>query len=66
MVKLQFRIIEKAYKKGLRIYKHEEVTLNFPRELHELLRVLRDKKLEIKGYSEGSKVHLVLSYKEGT
>jgi hypothetical protein len=64
MVRLQFRIIEKSYKKGLRVYKHEEVTLNFPKELHELLRVLCDKKLEIKGYAEGGKVHLVLGCKE--
>lgn len=64
MVRLQFRIIEKSYKKGLRVYKHEEVTLNFPKELHELLRILCDKKLEIKGYAEGNKVHLILCYKE--
>jgi hypothetical protein len=56
MVKLHFRIIEKSYKKGLRVYKHEEVTLNFPKELHELLRVLCDKKLEIRGFTEGNKV----------
>ena len=64
MVRLQFRIVEKTYKKGLHIYMHEEVTLNFPKELHKLLRVLCDKNLEIKGYSEGGKVHLVLGYKE--
>jgi len=64
MVRLQFRIIEKPYKKGLRVYKHEEVTLNFPKELHELLRILRDKKLEIKGYREGNKIHLILGDKE--
>ena len=58
MVKLQFRIIEKAYKKGLRIYKHEEVTLNFPRELHELLRVLRDKKLKLKDIQKAAKYTL--------
>jgi len=44
MVRLQFRIIEKSYKKGLRVYKHE-VARNFPKELHELLRVLCDQKL---------------------
>ena len=64
MVRLHFRIIEKSYKKGLRVYKHEEVTLNFPKDLHELLRVFCDKKLEIKGYSEGNKVHLIIGYKE--
>jgi hypothetical protein len=64
MVKLQFRTIKKSYKKGLRVYKHEEVTLNFPKELHELLRVLCNQKLEIKGYKEGNKIHLILSNKE--
>ena len=64
MVRLQFRIIEKSYKKGLRVYKHEEVTLNFPKELHELLRFLSNKRLEIKGYREGNKVHLVIGDKE--
>jgi hypothetical protein len=64
MVKLQFRIIERVYKKGLRVYKHEEVTLNFPKELHDLLRVLSGKKLEIKGYREGNKIHLIFGEKE--
>jgi len=59
-VKLQFRTIEKSYKRGLRVYKHEEVTLNFPKELHELLRVLCNKKIEIRGYREGNKIHLIL------
>ncbi len=64
MVRLQFRVVKKSYKKGLRVYAHEEVTLNFPRDLHELLRFLRDKKLEIKGYHEDKKIHLILSEKE--
>ena len=64
IVRLQFRIVEKSYKKGLRVYKHEEVTLNFPKELHELLRGLCDKKLEIKGYKEDNKIHLIFADKE--
>ncbi len=64
MVRLQFRTVKKSYKKGLRVYKHEEVTLNFPKDLHELLRFLRDKKLEIKGYKDGKKIHFILSEKE--
>ena len=64
MVKLQFRIVKKPYKNGLRVYAHEEVTLNFPKDLHELLRFLCDKKLEIKGYKEGKKIHLILGDKE--
>lgn len=60
LVRLQFRIVERLYKNGLRVYRHEEVTLNFPKELHEILKVLRGKKLEIKGYREGNKIHLIL------
>ena len=66
MVRLKFRIVEKPYKNGLRVYKHEEVTLNFPKELHELLRGLCDKKLEIKGYREGNKIHLIFGDKGET
>jgi hypothetical protein len=64
MVRFQFRIVERTYKNGLRVYRHEEVTLNFPKELHELLRVLGGKKLEIKGYREGNKIHLIFGNKE--
>jgi len=45
MVKLQFRVIENSYKNGQRVYFHGEVTLNFPKDLHEILRFLRYKKL---------------------
>ncbi len=64
MVKLQFRVIRKPYKKGKQIYEYEEVTLNFPKDLHEILRCLRDRKLEIEGYKEGKKVHVILGEKE--
>jgi hypothetical protein len=64
LVKLQFRIIEKPYKNGQRVYVHGEVTLNFPKDLHELLMFLRYKKLEIKGYKEGKKVHIIIGDRE--
>ena len=64
MVKLYFRIIENTYKNGQRVYSHGEVTLNFPKDLHELLRFLRYKKLEIKGYREGKKVHIIIGDRE--
>jgi hypothetical protein len=57
-------LIERSYKNDLRVYRHEEVTLNFPKELHELLRVFSEKKLEITGYKEGNKVHIILGAKE--
>ena len=64
MVKLQFRVIENSYKNGQRVYLHGEVTLNFPVKLHELLRYLEDKKLEVEGYREGKKVHIIMGDKE--
>ena len=66
MVKLQFRVIENSYKNGQRVYFHGEVTLNFPKDLHELLRCLRDKKIEIKGYKEEKKVHIILGERRDT
>lgn len=63
MVKLQFRVIENSYKNGQRIYLHE-VALNFPKDLHELLRFLRSKKLEVAGYREGKKVHIIIGDNE--
>jgi len=63
MVKLHFRIIENTYKNGQRVYSHEEVTVNFPKDLHELLRYLRDKELDINGHREGKKVFMVFSDK---
>jgi hypothetical protein len=64
VVKLHFRVIEKPNKNGGRVYVQEEVTLNFPKDLHDLLRFLRDQKIEIKGERDGQKVHLELWDKE--
>ena len=58
MVRFHFRIVEKSYKKGLRVYKHEEVTLNFPKELHELLRVFVTKNLRLKDVPKAAKYTL--------
>ncbi len=63
MVKLGFYIIKKRGKKmGLR--KYEEVCLHFPKELHELLRCLRDKNLEVKAAKEGNIIHITLTEKK--
>lgn len=64
MVKLHFRVVPKSYKGGRRIYSHEEVTLNLPKDIHEVLRFLRGKKIGIKGYREGNKVHLEIWAKD--
>jgi hypothetical protein len=52
MVKLGFYKVKKRYKK--RAYQYEEVCLHFPKELHELLGCLRNRKLEIKASREGN------------
>jgi hypothetical protein len=48
MVKLQFSKIIKRCKNGKRIYQYEQVSLNFPKELHEMMQCLRNRQLEIK------------------
>jgi hypothetical protein len=62
MVKLQFYIIEKPNKNG-QIGNYETVRLTIPKNLHELLRELRDKKIEVKAYQEGKTIHIILTEK---
>jgi hypothetical protein len=58
MVKLGFYIVRKRYKNG--VYAHEEVCLRFPKELHEFLRCLRNRQLQIKASREGKTTHILL------
>jgi len=58
MVKLGFYIIRKRYKK--QVYENELVLLRFPIELHEILRCLRNRRLEIKATREGNTTHVML------
>jgi|WetSurMetagenome_2_1015567.scaffolds.fasta_scaffold37077_4 hypothetical protein len=58
MVKLGFYKVKKTYKRKVREY--EEVTLHFPKELHEFLRCLRNRQLEIKANREGKTTHIML------
>ena len=58
MVKLGFYIIRKRYKK--QVYENELVLLRFPVELHEILRCLRNRRLEIKATREGNTTHVIL------
>lgn len=48
MVKLRFSKIIKRYKNGKRVYQYEQVSLNFPKELHEMLQCFRNRQLKIK------------------
>jgi hypothetical protein len=58
VVKIHFRMVPRFYKNGTRVSNSEEVTLNFPKDIHELLRFLRERELGIRGYREGKKAHL--------
>jgi len=58
MVKLGFYIIRKRYKN--QVYENELVLLRFPIELHEILRCLRNRRLEIKATREGNTTHVML------
>jgi hypothetical protein len=62
MVKLGFYIVRKHCKKGVREY--EEVCMRFPKELHEFLRCLRYRQLEIKATREGNTTHIMLIEKQ--
>ncbi len=59
MVKVQFRVVRKPGKSG-RVYVYEQVSINIPKDLHELLRSLKDRKLEIRGQKEGNTIHILL------
>lgn len=58
LVKLGFYIIKKDGKRGVREY--EEVYLRLPKELHESVRCLRNRQLEIKATREGNITHILL------
>ena len=62
LVKLGFYVIKKDGKRGVREY--EEVYLRLPKELHELVRCLRNRQLEIKATREGNITHIMLIEKQ--
>jgi len=62
LVKLGFYVIKKDGKRGVREY--EEVYLRLPKELHEFMRCLRNRQLEIKATREGNITHIMLIEKQ--
>lgn len=58
MVKLGIYIVKKRLKSG--VHQYEEFSMRFPKELHELLRCLRDHQLEIKARKEGKIIYIML------
>jgi hypothetical protein len=62
MVRLGFYKVKKTYKRKVR--ECEEVTLHFPKELHEFLRCLRNHQLAIRANREGKIAHVKLIDKD--
>ena len=58
VVKIHFRIVRKKYKDS--VYQYEEASMTFPKELHDFLRCLRDRQLEIKASREGKTTIITL------
>lgn len=58
LVKIGFYVVKAHGKRG--DYEYEEVCMRFPKELHELLRSLRDHKIEIRATREGNITHIML------
>ena len=58
MVKIGFYTVRKPGKKG--VHEYEEVCMRFPKELHEFLRCLSNRQLEIKATREGNTTHIML------
>jgi len=61
MVKLQFSIIKKRYKNGRRVYHYERVSLDFPREFHELMKTLRNRRLKMDVTQQGKTTNITLT-----
>lgn len=62
MVKIGFYVVEKRGKKG--VHEYEEVCIRLPKELHEFMRCLRHRQLEIKATREGNTTHIILIDKQ--
>ena len=62
LFKLGFYVNKKDGKRGVREY--EEVYLRLPKELHEFMRCLRNRQLEIKATREGNITHIMLIEKQ--
>ena len=59
MVKLRFRVIKRVYKN--KTYLSEDYNLSFPKDIHELLRFLRNSKVTIAGRREGETVYITMA-----
>jgi hypothetical protein len=58
MVKIHFVIIRKQYKN--KVYEYEQVTMHFPKDMHDFLRCLRNRHLQIKAKRKGKTTHIML------
>jgi len=61
MVKLRFDKSKRKYKNGRKIYQYNRITLVFPKEYHDLLKLLRDKELSIHVVKKDGSINISLS-----
>jgi hypothetical protein len=61
MVKLRFDKSKRKYKNGRKIYQYDRITLVFPKEYHDLLKLFRDKKLSIQVVKKDGSINISLS-----
>ncbi len=62
MVKLRFRVVTSKYKGNL--YRHEECTVTFGKDLHEILRFLANRQVKITAKREGNAVYFTMTEKQ--
>ena len=58
LVKIGFYVIKRHGKTGN--HEYEEVGMHFPKELHDFLRCLRNRELEIKATRKGNVTYIIL------
>ena len=60
-LKLRFDKSKRKYKNGKKIYEYDRITLVFPREYHDLLKLLQGKQLSIHVTKKDGSLNILLS-----
>jgi CO dehydrogenase/acetyl-CoA synthase beta subunit len=61
MVRLQKRLARKRYLRSKRVYEYERISLNIPKEFHEMIRQYLEEDLEMKVATERGSLTIVLT-----
>jgi len=59
VVKLRFRVIKRVYKN--KTYFNEDYNVSFPKDIHKLLRFLRNKNVTIAGRREEETLYITMT-----